>query len=75
MQAGTSHDDSFALEKHVKIMQLELGKQNPNEDLIKDRMNRTKVYRVQEVKDELSVKDLQARYSALQWGSWVSTYF
>ena len=46
-------------------MQFELGKQNPNEDLIKDRMNRTKVYRVQEVKDEMSVKDLQARYPAL----------
>ena len=42
---------------------------------MKDRMNRTKVYRVQEVKDEMSVKDLQARYLALQWGSWVSAYF
>ena len=35
----------------------------------------TRVYHVQEVKDEMSVKDLQARYPALQWGFWVSTYF
>ena len=59
----------------LKIKQLKLGKQNPNEDLIKDRMNRTRVYRVQEKKDEMSVKDLKARYRALQWGSWVRIYF
>lgn len=76
IQASSSIDeDSFSVEKHVKLIQTEMAKSKRNDDLIRDRMNKTFKQRREEVDGGMmTTKDLSSKYSALQAGCWVRTF-